>query len=236
MKTSQYHHHQCNEIEISKNANRNSRSGNTKGFKQEGKTMKHLLNFMLKRGYFASVLVQVLLLTQVHAQGYLVLPDGQRIAFKDSGPSMYRMITENGELKSFQMEDPEEIIPVIVTFKGAPLRAGRGKYSVSSQAQLEAEHASFRAELEGLRRKLQTKVGFTCRYEITHEYYLAINGVALRTNRGFIRIPPVTADGSPCEPGPGSKGSSGAQRASDPGRLGAESTGIKGGRSFSWSS
>jgi hypothetical protein len=58
----------------------------------------------------------VVLLLNFHAQDcWVTLPDGKRISVNMNTPLFYFYVNENGKLESLHIEDPQEVVKIIVT-------------------------------------------------------------------------------------------------------------------------
>jgi subtilisin family serine protease len=132
------------------------------------------------------------LLNVLSQDRWVTLPDGKQIIANKNTPLSYTYHTENGELKSLHMEDPQEIVKVIVTLKDEPLALYKKKNALQKtsleayQSTLQAVHSSVKSKISTIAQQLSTKTNFHYQYTVRREYYTAINGVALECNRGMM--------------------------------------------------
>ena len=101
---------------------------------------------------------------------------------------------KDGRVQSVHTNNPDDFVRLIVTLKEHALalshrRASLQKSSLATAlVSLHAGHASFQIALETIRQQLSARTKSDNSYTITHEYYRAINGVALQCKRGMIAM------------------------------------------------
>ena len=103
------------------------------------------------------------------------------------------MYTNNGKVYSAQAISPDQSVRIIVSFKARPLATYQSKNSslqkasvASIYSSLQSSHASFRTALDTLSHQLSRQSTSDYSYTISHEYYRALNGLALQCKRGMI--------------------------------------------------
>lgn len=122
----------------------------------------------------------------------LYLSTGEHVSVDNPKGGSYSVVTKDGKIQSMHKDDPEEVVRVIVTFKDPPLAAYQDKSLLqktsllSVYASLQESHASFRTDLNNIRQHLSSQLKSDYSYTITHDYYRALNGVALECKRGMI--------------------------------------------------
>ncbi len=118
--------------------------------------------------------------------------DGGRVRLDNLNGRASSVFMKDGKILSSYTNNPDEVVRLIVGFKEQPLTISHGtaslrKSSVSSLfASLQASHASFRTALDAILQQLSGQSKSDNSYTITHEYYRAMNGVALQCRRGMI--------------------------------------------------
>jgi subtilisin family serine protease len=123
---------------------------------------------------------------------WLRLPNDSIIQVNKNHPISYTYTKEHGKLKSLQVEDPQEVVKVIVTLKDEPLALYKKKYAFQKtslatvQSTLQAAHSSVKNKISAIAQQLSAKTNFHYQYTVRREYYTAINGMALECNRGMM--------------------------------------------------
>jgi subtilisin family serine protease len=123
----------------------------------------------------------------------MTLLGGNQVTVNKNAPFFYSYTTENGKLKSLQVEDPQEVVKVIVKLKDEPLALYKKKYAfqrtslATVQSTLQAAHSSVKSKISAIAQQLSAKTNFHYQYTVRREYYTAINGMALECNRGLMR-------------------------------------------------
>jgi subtilisin family serine protease len=129
---------------------------------------------------------------QAQYQGMTLLGRNQ-VSVNGNAPVFYSYTTENGKLKSLHVEDPQEVVKVIVTLKDKPLALYWKKHALQKtwlatvQATLQATHSSVKSKISTIAQELSAKTNFHYQYTVRREYYTAINGLALECNRGLMK-------------------------------------------------
>ncbi|MEJ2507618.1 MAG: S8 family serine peptidase, partial [Ignavibacteriaceae bacterium] len=144
---------------------------------------------------FTSALFFFPFFANVYAQHYIEITtsNGEHIRLDNPNGTVYSVLSKNGKIQSVQTLNPEEAVRLIVTFIDPPLavyqinNSSQQKSSLSSAyATLQANHESFRTALNTIRMQLSTQLKSDYSYTIKHDYYRALNGVALECKRGMI--------------------------------------------------
>jgi len=144
------------------------------------KKIAHLLGWLL-------VLILITLLPAYTQDSYLVLPDGQRLDYQYFTPAFHHCVFENGKLKSLEMENPAEIISVIVQFQEAPAAVVSTVAKSNQKQRIESQHVAFKSALANLVRSQSGIANLPLPCQITREYFVALNGLALQAPRGLVR-------------------------------------------------
>ena len=127
---------------------------------------------------------------QQHTQR--ALPNGEHVRLDNPNGHASSVLMKDGRIQSVQTDNPDDVVRLIVTFKEHAVALSHRKPSLQKSslaaafASLHAGHASFRTALESIRQQLSAQSKSDNSYTITHEYYRAINGVALQCKRGMI--------------------------------------------------
>jgi lactocepin len=130
---------------------------------------------------------------------WIILPDGQRIDLPNSGSYSYSLETEDSKVNLFELEDPSEVVNVIVVFNDPPLAElmnlkslAKASSTALTLSSLQMAHSQFKADLGKVIQRSSAQ-NFQC--TIKHDYYRALNGIALKCNRGMLghirRMPDV---------------------------------------------
>jgi subtilisin family serine protease len=155
--------------------------------------MKNILGTRIRLVLGILALSFVVPFSHVHPQDHWVtLPNGKQISANKNTPLFYTYHTENGKIKSLHVEDPQEVVKVIVTLKDDPLALYKKKYAFQKtslatvQSTLQAAHSSVKSKISIIAQQLSAKTSFHYQYTVRREYYTAINGLALECNRGMM--------------------------------------------------
>ena len=102
------------------------------------------------------------------------------------------VLVKDGKTQSVCSTNPDDVVRLIVSFKDQPLALRHRKQSLQKSsvstafASLQSGHSGFRAALAAIGQQLSALSHADFSYSITHEYYRALNGVALQCKRGMI--------------------------------------------------
>jgi len=156
--------------------------------------MEKIINYRILRVQILVAYICLFLSISVQAQNsWISLPSGEKITAGEDEPQCYYYEIENGEVKIRKMEDPKDVVKVIVTLKDKPIalyksKKGLRKVSLMSVlSSLKQTHSSVSSKIEQIASRLSSGSNFKYSFKINREYFTGINGMAMECNREMIR-------------------------------------------------
>jgi len=156
--------------------------------------MEKIINYRILRVQILVAYICLFLSISVQAQNsWISLPSGEKITAGEDEPQCYYYEIENGEVKIRKMEDPKDVVKVIVTLKDKPIalyksKKGLRKVSLMSVlSSLKQTHSSVSSKIEQIASRLSSGSNFKYSFKINREYFTAINAMAMECNREMIR-------------------------------------------------
>ena len=136
----------------------------------------------------------VLFSFNVQAQNnWITLPNGETLTSDNDGPIIYYYENRNGEEKIRKLEDLKEDVKIIITLKDKPLALYKSKDALpkislaSVSSSLKQVHSTVISKIENIGVRLSTGKDIQSNYKVNHEYYTAINGIAMECSREMIQ-------------------------------------------------